>query len=135
MKGFQCAAVALGLLLSSSGWAEDEPSEPVEEQRERADWKRDTRVQPIFHYGRFRADEDVYRHLKLGGEAALPLPNEERIGRLRCPYPSNKRSQEAPSRSPSSRLSSRSPLEFTAARSFASAVAERAARGDEEISR
>jgi hypothetical protein len=83
MKGFQFAVVALGLLLSGSVWAEDEPSEPSEEQRERTDWRRDTSVQPIFHYGRFRADEDVYRHLELGGEAALHYAQKKRGPKLK----------------------------------------------------
>jgi hypothetical protein len=62
----------LGLIFSSSGWAEESAEDaPAEETKDRVDWSRDLSVSPVFTYGRYRAGDEAYGHVVMGANASL----------------------------------------------------------------
>ena len=69
MRGVRNWVIVLGLLVGSSAWA----NEDIEQSQDPdgRGWNRDIEVDPDILFGRFGTDDDVYRHMVLGGGVSL----------------------------------------------------------------
>ena len=69
MRGIQTWVVALGFSVANSAWADDHVEES--EDSESRGWSRDLEVDPDLLFGRFGTNEEVYRHMVVGGGVSL----------------------------------------------------------------